>query len=107
MIDDTLPAFPYPAISCMKIGSAFDGGRITTDDGVMLSAAMIRDPDVSQELNRSTRPHRVFAADQADNTFEGIRLGLISGNRQRQVQIAGFCDLARQQPGRSGSGLGL
>ena len=38
MIDDTLPPFPFPAVGRKKVTAAFDGGRITSDGGVMLLA---------------------------------------------------------------------
>jgi hypothetical protein len=42
MTDDTLLPFSFPAIRGKKITAAFDGGRITSDGGVMLLAAAER-----------------------------------------------------------------
>jgi hypothetical protein len=39
MTDDTLLPFSFPAVRSKKITAAFDGGRITSDGGVMLLAA--------------------------------------------------------------------
>ena len=36
MTDDSLLPFSFPAIARKKITAAFDGGRITSDAGVML-----------------------------------------------------------------------
>lgn len=36
MIEDSLLAFSFPAVGRKKITAAFDGGRITSDAGVML-----------------------------------------------------------------------
>jgi len=42
MTDDTLLPFCFPAVCAKKITAAFDGGRITSDGGVMLLAAAER-----------------------------------------------------------------
>jgi hypothetical protein len=39
MSEDTLLPFHFPAVAPKKIVAAFDGGRITTDGGVLLLAA--------------------------------------------------------------------
>ena len=36
MIEDSLLPFSFPAVGRKKITAAFDGGRITSDFGVML-----------------------------------------------------------------------
>ena len=36
MIDDTTPLFSFPAVEGKKVTAAFDGGRISSDGGVML-----------------------------------------------------------------------
>src|ERR1700749_1835468 len=38
MSNDNLPPFSFPAVQRKKITAAFDGGRITSDGGVMLLA---------------------------------------------------------------------
>ena len=38
MTDDSLPPFLFPAVSRKKVTAAFDGGRISTDGGVLLLA---------------------------------------------------------------------
>jgi Transposase DDE domain group 1 len=42
MSDDTIEAFGFPAVGRKKVVAAFDGGRISTDGGVMLLAAAER-----------------------------------------------------------------
>ena len=42
MTDDTVLPFSFPAIARKKVTAAFDGGRITSDGGVMLLAAAER-----------------------------------------------------------------
>jgi hypothetical protein len=38
MTDDNLLSFSFPAVQRRKITAAFDGGRISSDGGVMLLA---------------------------------------------------------------------
>ena len=38
MTDDTMLPFPFPAVQRKKVTAAFDGGRLTSDGGVMLLA---------------------------------------------------------------------
>ena len=42
MSDDTLEPFCFPAVGRKKVTAAFDGGRLTSDGGVMLLAAAER-----------------------------------------------------------------
>lgn len=42
MDDDTTEPFGFPATGCKKVAAAFDGGRLTSDGGVMLLAAAER-----------------------------------------------------------------
>jgi hypothetical protein len=38
MTDDTILPFSFPAVHAKKIAAAFDGGRLTSNGGVMLLA---------------------------------------------------------------------
>jgi hypothetical protein len=38
MIDDTILPFSFPAVDTKKVTAAFDGGRLTSNGGVMLLA---------------------------------------------------------------------
>ncbi|MFZ4534196.1 MAG: IS1380 family transposase [Alsobacter sp.] len=50
MTDDTVLPFSLPAIARKKITAAFDGGRITSDGGVMLLAAAERRLQLANKL---------------------------------------------------------
>jgi hypothetical protein len=50
MDDDTTEPFGFPAISRKKLITAFDGGRLTSDGGVMLLAAAERQLGICDEL---------------------------------------------------------
>ncbi|ATQ66740.1 MULTISPECIES: IS1380 family transposase [Methylosinus] len=52
MTDDTFPAFSFPAVQGKKITAAFDGGRISSDGGVMLLAMAERRLGVAERLAR-------------------------------------------------------
>ena len=41
MSEDTLLPFDFPAVGGKKVIAAFDGGRLTSDGGVMLLATSI------------------------------------------------------------------
>src|ERR1700712_4435982 len=50
MSDDTVAPFPFPAVHRKKVTAAFDGGRITSDGGVMLLAAAERRLGLADKL---------------------------------------------------------
>src|SRR6202161_916797 len=50
MTDDTLLPFSFPAIRAKKVTAAFDGGRLTSDGGVMLLAMAERRLGVADRL---------------------------------------------------------
>jgi hypothetical protein len=50
MTDDTLLPFCFPAVGRKKVTAAFDGGRITSDGGVMLLAAAERRLQLAERL---------------------------------------------------------
>lgn len=52
MTDDTFPAFSFPAVQGKKVTAAFDGGRISSDGGVMLLAMAERRLGVAERLAR-------------------------------------------------------
>jgi hypothetical protein len=52
MTDDTLLPFSFPAVRARKITAAFDGGRLTSDGGVMLLAMAERRLGVADRLAR-------------------------------------------------------
>jgi Transposase DDE domain group 1 len=50
MHDDTTEPFSFPAIGRKKVTAAFDGGRLTSDGGVMLLAVAERRIGIAQRL---------------------------------------------------------
>ena len=50
MIDDSLPPFSLPSVDRKKITAAFDGGRISSDGGVMLLALAERRLGIADRL---------------------------------------------------------
>lgn len=51
MTDDTILPFPFPAIARKKVTAAFDGGRLTSDGGVMLLALADRRIGLAEKLS--------------------------------------------------------
>jgi len=52
MTDDTIPRFSFPAVEGKKITAAFDGGRMSSDGGVMLLSLAERRLGVAERLAR-------------------------------------------------------
>src|SRR5277367_6365884 len=52
MTDDSLLPFSFPAVAGKKITAAFDGGRISSDGGVMLLAQAERRLGIAERLAR-------------------------------------------------------
>jgi hypothetical protein len=52
MLDDTTAAFSFPAVTRKKVIAAFDGGRITSDGGVMLLSLAERRLGIAERLAR-------------------------------------------------------
>ena len=53
MTDDSLLPFCFPAVRRKKIAAAFDGGRISSDGGVMLLAQADRRLGIAERLARA------------------------------------------------------
>ena len=51
MTDDTLLPFSFPAVAGKKITAAFDGGRISSDGGVMVLAEAERRLGIAEKLS--------------------------------------------------------
>jgi hypothetical protein len=58
MTDDTLLPFSFPAVGRKKITAAFDGGRLTSDGGVMLLAAAEQRLKLADRLAATIRDPR-------------------------------------------------
>ena len=52
MTDDNLLPFSFPAVARKKVTAAFDGGRLTSDGGVMLLSMAERRLGVAERLAR-------------------------------------------------------
>src|SRR5689334_7119263 len=52
MCNDTIPPFDFPAVGRKKLTAAFDGGRITTDGGVLLLGMVERQLGIAAKLAR-------------------------------------------------------
>ncbi len=52
MVDDTVPCFGFPAVGRKKVTAAFDGGRLTSDGGVMLLSLAERRLGIAERLAR-------------------------------------------------------
>ena len=50
MLEDNLLPFSFPAVERKKVTAAFDGGRITSDGGVMLLAAVEKELGIAERL---------------------------------------------------------
>ena len=61
MTDDTILPFSFPAVQAKKVTAAFDGGRLTSNGGVMLLAMAERRLGLADNLARLDRrdPTRV------------------------------------------------
>jgi hypothetical protein len=56
--DYNLLPFSFPAVCRKKVTAAFDGGRLTSDGGVMLLAMAERRPGIADRLARCFPDHR-------------------------------------------------
>ena len=52
MTDDNLLPFPFPAVGAKKVTAAFDGGRLSSDGGVMLLSLAERRLGLADRLAR-------------------------------------------------------
>src|SRR6476659_9454930 len=79
MTDDNLLPFCFPAVHRKKVTAAFDGGRISSDGGVMLLAQADRRLGIAECLARAIPdgrvPDRVTQADILRSRFFAIACG--------------------------------
>jgi hypothetical protein len=52
MVDDRVPSFDFPAVRRKKLTAAFDGGRLTSDGGVMLLSLAEQRLGIAERLAR-------------------------------------------------------
>jgi hypothetical protein len=120
MTDDNLLPFCFPAVRRKKITAAFDGGRISSDGGVMLLAQADRRLGIAERLARAIPdardPDRVIhllpdilraASSPSPVAMKTLTIstgcGLIQRSSWRAAAYprpAGTC--ARSQPSRAG-----
>jgi hypothetical protein len=58
MTDDTIPLFSFPAVQGQKVTAAFDGGRMSSDGGVMLLSLAERRLGLAERLARCVPDRR-------------------------------------------------
>ena len=82
MPDDTIEPFGFPAAARKKVTAAFDGGRLTSDGGVMLLAAAERRLGIVQRLAVSTPeeeciggPEQNYITDDGRRPVRGLAAG--------------------------------
>src|SRR5271166_2781678 len=95
MTDDTIPLFAFPAIEGKKVTAAFDGGRLSSDGGVMLLSMAERRLGVAQRLARCIPdrrdPSRIAHTIRRHDPSPGVRdlayrgeIVLVSGRASRR-----------------------
>ncbi len=94
-VDTTLP-FHFPAIGRKKLTAAFDGGRITSDGGVMLLGAVERQLGIADRLSRLIPDPRnpLFVTHSVDDILRARILAIACG-----YEDADDLDHLRTDPG--------
>jgi hypothetical protein len=96
MSDDTISPFLFPAVGRKKVTAAFDGGRITSDGGVMLLAAAERRLGLADRLARLIADPRnpLFVVHSVDDILRARMLAIACG-----YEDADDLDHLRTDPG--------
>ncbi len=94
-VDTTLP-FHFPAVGRKKLTAAFDGGRITSDGGVMLLGAVERQLGIADRLARLIPDPRnpLFVTHSIDDILRARILAIACG-----YEDADDLDHLRTDPG--------
>ncbi len=81
MTDDSPLTVPYPAVSRKKVTAAFDGGRLSSDSGVMLLALAERRRALSQTLAAliADRRDRAHITHTVEDILKGRMLAIACG----------------------------
>src|SRR5215213_5307771 len=81
MSDDTILPFGFPAVGRQKLVAAFDGGRITSDGGVLLLGAVERRLGVAAKLARLIADPRnpAFVTHSVDDILRARILAIACG----------------------------
>jgi hypothetical protein len=96
MPDDTTLPFHFPAVGRKKLTAAFDGGRITSDGGVMLLGAVERQLGIADRLARLIADPRnpLFVTHGVDDILRARILAIACG-----YEDADDLDHLRTDPG--------
>ena len=96
MSDDTTMPFLFPAVGRKKVAAAFDGGRITSDGGVMLLAAAERRLAIADRLAVLIADHRnpLFVTHSVADVLRARMLAIACG-----YEDADDLDHLRTDPG--------
>jgi hypothetical protein len=96
MPDDTTLPFHFPAVGRKKLTAAFDGGRITSDGGVMLLGAVERRLGIAERLARLIADPRnpLFVTHGVDDILRARILAIACG-----YEDADDLDHLRTDPG--------
>ena len=94
MIDDSLPPFSFPSVARKKVTADFDGGRLTSDGGVMLLSMAERRLGVAERLARCfpdrRDPARIVNAGELLQRLAGAKVQ--QGCKQKGPRYRGpFC----------------
>src|SRR5271168_2514216 len=84
MSEDTLLPFEFPAVQRKKVIAAFDGGRLTSDGGVMLLATAERRLGIADKL-------AALIADPRDRKFVTHSVADILRARILAIACGGAC----------------
>ena len=81
MSDDTIQPFGFPAIDCKTVVAAFDGGRITSDGGVLLLGAVEQRLGIASKLARLIADPRnpAFVTHSIDDILRARILAIACG----------------------------
>jgi len=96
MLNDTTSPFRFPAVSRKKLTATFDGGRITSDGGVMLLGAVERQLGIADRLARLISDPRnpLFVTHSVDDILRARILAIACG-----YEDADDLDHLRTDPG--------
>jgi hypothetical protein len=96
MTEDTLRAFDFPAVGREKVVAAFDGGRLTSDGGVMLLAAVERNLGIARTLASliPDRRYPLLVTHSVEDILRARMLAIACG-----YEDAGDLDHLRTDPG--------
>ena len=69
MVNDTVPSFDFPAVRRKKVTAAFDGGRLTSDGGVMLLSLAEQRLGIAERLARLIPDRRELRGEERQSFY--------------------------------------